>query len=119
MSKRQSEQPPNWFSTTHWSVVLAAGETSSTEADDALARLCQAYWYPLYSFVRRKGHSIAEAEDLTQGFFTRFLEKRFLKSVAREKGKFRSFLLSSLSHYMANEWDKSQTLKRGGQGFRK
>jgi DNA-directed RNA polymerase specialized sigma24 family protein len=114
MSGRQSEHSPNWFSTTHWSVVLAASDTSSPSADEALARLCQTYWYPLYSFVRRKGNSIVEAEDLTQGFFARFLEKRFLKNVAQEKGKFRSFLLSALSHYMANEWDKSQTLKRGG-----
>jgi DNA-directed RNA polymerase specialized sigma24 family protein len=115
MSSKQSEQPPNWFNTTHWSVVLAAGDTSSPDADDALAKLCQTYWYPLYSFARRKGYSTEEAEDLTQGFFAQFLEKRFLKSVAREKGRFRSFLLSALSHFMANEWDKSQTLKRGGR----
>ncbi|MCB1096143.1 MAG: sigma-70 family RNA polymerase sigma factor [Verrucomicrobiae bacterium] len=95
-------------------MVLEAGQTASPEADGALSYLCQAYWYPLYSFVRRKGYTIPEAEDLTQGFFAKFLEKRFLRSVAREKGKFRSFLLAALSHYMANEWDKSQTLKRGG-----
>ena len=95
-------------------MVLSAGATDSPGADDALERLCQIYWYPLYSFVRRKGYSTAEAEDLTQGFFVCFLEKRYLKSVERERGKFRTFLLCSLSHYLANEWDKTQRQKRGG-----
>jgi len=102
------------FTTTHWSTVLAAGAESSTEAADALERLCRAYWYPLYAFVRRKGYGPHEAEDLTQGFFERFLEKRYLNDVSPGKGKFRTFLLCSLSHFLANEWDKTQRLKRGG-----
>ena len=113
-----SELPPEtsvaWFRTTHWSVVLAATAVDSPVATEALERLCRTYWYPLYSFVRRKGYSPTDAEDLTQGFFASFLEKRYLQDVAREKGKFRTFLLSSLSHFLANEWDKSNRLKRGG-----
>ena len=102
------------FVTTHWSTVLAAGAMSSRDADEALERLCRAYWFPLYAFVRRKGYSPHEAEDLTQGFFARFVEKRYLDQMAPEKGKFRTFLLCSLNHFLANEWDKSQRLKRGG-----
>jgi RNA polymerase sigma-70 factor (ECF subfamily) len=102
------------FVTTHWNTVLAAGATSSTRAAEALERLCRTYWFPLYAFVRRKGYGPHEAEDLTQGFFARFLEKRYLDDVAPEKGKFRTFLLCSLNHFLANEWDKSQRLKRGG-----
>jgi RNA polymerase sigma factor (sigma-70 family) len=102
------------FNTTHWSVVLAAGGAASPEAANALEHLCRAYWYPLYAFIRRKGYSQPEAEDLTQGYFARFLEKSYLQEVAPEKGRFRTFLLCSLSHFMANEWDKSQRLKRGG-----
>ena len=102
------------FATTHWSTVLAAGATTSPQATAALERLCQTYWYPLYAFVRRKGYNPHEAEDLTQGFFARLLEKRDLNGVAPEKGKFRNFLLCSLDHFLANEWDKSQRLKRGG-----
>jgi len=113
-SEQPSESSAAWFRTTHWSVVLAAGATPSPSAAEALEHLCRSYWYPLYSFVRRKGYSPADAEDLTQGFFACFLEKRYLDDVAREKGKFRTFLLSSLSHFLANEWDKSNRLKRGG-----
>jgi len=102
------------FATTHWSTVLAAGAAPSTQAAEALERLCRTYWYPLYAFVRRKGYSPHEAEDLTQGFFARFLEKCYLEGVAPDKGKFRTFLLCSLNHFLANEWDKSQRLKRGG-----
>ncbi len=104
----------NWFATTHWSTVLAAGATPSTEAVGALERLCRTYWYPLYEFVRRKGYGPQEAEDLTQAFFARFLEKHYLHDVAPEKGKFRTFLLCSMNHFLANEWDKSRCLKRGG-----
>src|SRR5579862_3525010 len=91
------------FATTHWSTVLAAGASPSTRASEALERLCSAYWYPLYAFVRRKGYGRQEAEDLTQGFFARFLEKRYLDDVAPEKGKFRTFLLCSLNHFLTNE----------------
>jgi RNA polymerase sigma-70 factor (ECF subfamily) len=102
------------FTTTHWSVVLAAKEGASPAADDALAKLCQAYWYPLYAYVRRKGYGVAEAQDLTQEFFARFLEKHWLGSVDRQKGKFRSFLLASLEHFLAKEWTHAHRLKRGG-----
>src|SRR5690348_12912301 len=81
------------FASTHWSVVLAAGHGSSPHARENLERLCQTYWYPLYAFLRRKGYSSHEAEDLTQGFFARFVEKRYLDDVNRDRGKFRSFLL--------------------------
>jgi len=79
-----------------------------------MERLCQTYWYPLYVFVRRKGHSHEDASDLTQAFFAKFLEKRYLKSVDSNLGKFRTFLLTSMTHFLANEWDKSQAQKRGG-----
>jgi DNA-directed RNA polymerase specialized sigma24 family protein len=102
------------FATTHWSVVVHAGDSRSPEADSAMERLCRAYWYPLYAFVRRKGHSHEDASDLTQAFFAKFLEKRYLKSVNPSLGKFRTFLLTSMTHFLANEWDKSQAQKRGG-----
>lgn len=79
-----------------------------------MERLCGTYWYPLYVFVRRKGYDHEDASDLTQSFFARFLEKRYLKSVDASLGKFRTFLLTSMTHFLANEWDKSQAQKRGG-----
>src|SRR3954467_7259835 len=106
--------PAAAFATTHWSVVLKAARKSSPEADDALESLCRTYWYPLYAFVRRAGHSPHDAQDFTQAFFARFLEKNFLGDVRRERGKFRSFLLASLKHFLANEWDRAQAQKRGG-----
>jgi len=102
------------FTTTHWSVVLTAKDDASPVADEALAQLCRAYWYPLYAYVRRKGYGVADAQDLTQEFFARFLEKRWLGSVDRRKGKFRSFLLGSLEHFLAKEWTRAHRLKRGG-----
>jgi DNA-directed RNA polymerase specialized sigma24 family protein len=99
------------FHTTHWSVVLQAASGSSTAA---LERLCRAYWYPLYAFVRRQGYEQPDAQDLTQGFFEVFLAKHYLKDVDRQKGRFRSFLLASLKHYLANEWKKANRQKRGG-----
>jgi RNA polymerase sigma factor (sigma-70 family) len=102
------------FRATHWSVVLAAGDTQSPQSAQALEALCRAYWYPLYVFVRRRGFDEHEAEDLTQSFFTRLLEKKALGQVDPTKGKFRSFLLASLNNFLNNEWDKSQRLKRGG-----
>jgi RNA polymerase sigma-70 factor (ECF subfamily) len=104
-----------FFQTTRWTIVLNAGRSDSTQARSALAELCQSYWYPLYAFVRRQGHQAHDAQDLTQSFFTRLLEKHALDQVDREKGKFRSFLLASLKNFMANEWDKGQAQKRGGQ----
>src|SRR2546425_6185041 len=88
------------FTATHWSVVLAAGQDPSPEAARALAELCRTYWYPLYAYVRRKGYDVADAQDLTQEFFARFLEKHCFGSADRRKGKFRSFLLASLEHFL-------------------
>lgn len=102
------------FQTTLWTVVLNAGRSDSSQARSALAQLCQAYWYPLYAFVRRQGYQAHDAQDLTQAFFSRMLEKHALGQVDREKGKFRSFLLASLKNFLANEWDKAQTQRRGG-----
>src|SRR5262245_42708068 len=102
------------FPTTQWNLVLLAGQGFSPESQEALATLCRTYWYPLYAFVRRQGYSPEEAKDLTQGFFARLLEKRYLRDYQRERGRFRSFLLASLKHFLANErdWDRAQ--KRGG-----
>ena len=102
------------FATTHWSVVVSAGDSQSPESLSAMERLCRAYWYPLYVFVRRKGHGHEDASDLTQAFFAKFLEKRYLRSVDANLGKFRTFLLTSMTHFLANEWDKAQTQRRGG-----
>jgi len=103
------------FTPTHWSVVLAAaGRSDSTHARDALEKLCRNYWLPIYAFVRRQGHNPHDAQDLTQEFFTRLLERNYLAGVDREKGRFRSFLLASLKHFLANEWDKAKAQKRGG-----
>ena len=101
------------FNETHWTTVLAAGQKNS-QAKEALQKLCQIYWYPLYVFVRRQGHGKHDAEDLTQEFFARLLTRDDLATVDREKGKFRSFLLASMKHFLANEWDKAQAKKRGG-----
>ena len=103
------------LATTHWSVVLAATQGESPAAAAALEELCRGYWYPLYAFVRRQGHRSEDAEDLLQGFFARFLEKDYLHQVDRSKGRFRSFLLAALRHFLANEWDKASARKRGGQ----
>ena len=102
------------FTTTHWSVVLAARDTDSPEADAALAELCRTYWYPLYAFVRRKGHSPHDAQDLTQAFFARLLEKNYVAQADRERGRFRTYLLAALTHFLSDEWDKARRLKRGG-----
>jgi RNA polymerase sigma-70 factor (ECF subfamily) len=102
------------FVTTHWSVVLAARDTKSPQANEALEQLCRTYWYPLYAHVRRRGHDHHSAEDSTQEFFARLLDHQWLNSVAPEKGRFRTFLLAALDHFLANEWRRGQTLKRGG-----
>ncbi len=102
------------FMTTHWSMVIAAQGSDSAPAGKALASLCELYWYPLYAFVRRRGHSSHDAQDLTQAFFEKLLEKNYIGDVNRDKGRFRSFLLGSLKHFLANEWDRSQAQKRGG-----
>jgi RNA polymerase sigma-70 factor (ECF subfamily) len=101
------------FVTTRWTNVLAAGRKSSPQADIALEELCRVYWYPLYAYVRRHGHSKEDAEDLTQAFFERFLQKNYLEGLSAERGKFRAFLLASLKHFLANEWDRAGRQKRG------
>src|SRR6266576_2021785 len=104
------------FSPTHWSVVLAAGrgEAEPEVAQAALAELCQIYWTPLYSFVRSRGYTVHDAQDLTQSFFAYLLEHKIYARVDRQKGKFRSFLLASIKNFLAHEADRARTLKRGG-----
>ncbi len=102
------------FAATRWTVVLSAGQAPSPQAGRALEELCRAYWYPLYAYVRRRGYDVQEAEDLTQEFFARLLAKNYLADVDRTKGRFRSFLLGSLKHFLANEWDRARAAKRGG-----
>jgi len=95
-------------------VVLAADASDTPRAQAALARLCQTYWYPLYAYVRRRGHGAADAQDLTQEFFARLLEQNWLAQADRQRGRFRTFLLSAMSHFLANQWHKDHTQKRGG-----
>ncbi|MGB8370600.1 MAG: sigma-70 family RNA polymerase sigma factor [Limisphaerales bacterium] len=102
------------FVTTHWSLVVSAGRNDTTHARNALEKLCRAYWFPIYAFVRRQGHGPHDAQDLTQEFFARLLEKNYLAGADPAKGRFRSFLLASLKHFLANEWDKTKAQKRGG-----
>lgn len=105
---------PGPFVTTHWSAVLSAGRSDSTRAQAALAGLCETYWYPLYVYVRRRGYGPEDAQDLTQEFFARLLEHNWLAQADRQRGRFRTFLLAALSHFLANEWDKARAQKRGG-----
>jgi DNA-directed RNA polymerase specialized sigma24 family protein len=105
----------NVFATTHWSVVLAAADIDSPKADIALAELCRTYWYPLYAYVRRRGYAEHDAQDLTQGFFVHLIERHSIRRVAREKGRFRSFLLASLNYFLADERDRASAEKRGGR----
>jgi RNA polymerase sigma-70 factor (ECF subfamily) len=102
------------FVTTRWTVVLAAGRNDTPNARAALAELCQMYWYPLYAYVRRKGYAPHDADDLTQGFFTWLLEKDTLAAADPARGRFRSFLLTRLNHFLADEWDRLKAQKRGG-----
>ena len=102
------------FATTHWSVVLSASDGDSQLAGQALERLCQTYWPPLYAFLRREGRTEADAQDLVQGFFASLLAHQSFAGLDRERGKFRSFLLGSLKHFLANEHDRLRALKRGG-----
>ncbi|MSU37419.1 MAG: sigma-70 family RNA polymerase sigma factor [Pedosphaera sp.] len=103
------------FATTHWSVILAAGRDSSPRSNEALEQLCQTYWYPLYAYVRRSGTEAEDAKDLTQEFFARMLARRFPSGVRPEGGRFRSYLLKSLKHFLTSEWRRSTALKRGGE----
>jgi RNA polymerase sigma factor (sigma-70 family) len=107
-------RPDAHFAATRWTVVCAARAQDPEVVDKALAELCSAYWYPLYAFVRRSGHTREEAEDLTQEFFARLLAKDFLADVEPEKGRFRSFLLTAMKRFLANEWHRETAKKRGG-----
>jgi RNA polymerase sigma factor (sigma-70 family) len=105
---------PQWFSTTHWSVVISAGQANSSQAFESLEKLCRAYWPPLYSYIRRQGHGPEEAQDLTQAFFAKLLQKNFWARADPQKGRFRTFLLTALRHFLADERDRGRTAKRGG-----
>lgn len=107
--------PHEIFATTRWTLVLAAGAPGTPLAEEALQTLCCAYWFPLYAYVRRRGHGREDAEDLTQAFFARLLGGGDLASLSRDRSKFRAFLLAALKHFLANEWDKAQCQKRGGR----
>jgi RNA polymerase sigma-70 factor (ECF subfamily) len=102
------------FDTTHWSVILAAGQRSSSGSSEALSALCQSYWYPLYAYARSAVRNADEAQDLTQEFFARLLEKDYLAVAQPQRGRFRSFLLTVFKRFLANEWDKARAQKRGG-----
>jgi RNA polymerase sigma-70 factor (ECF subfamily) len=114
----QNETPgpsaKQWFATTHWSLILGAADTAAPGAQEALEKLCRSYWFPLYAYVRRQGHSPEDAQDLTQAFFARFLARKYFQRADRERGRFRSFLLTSLKHFLVNEWERARAEKRGG-----
>ena len=103
-----------WFTTTHWSVVLAAKNGDSTTATEALEKLCQTYWPPLYAFIRREGHDDAEAKDLTQEFFLKLIGRDYLQHLRHQRGKFRSFMLTLLKHFLFEQRGKAMAQKRGG-----
>jgi RNA polymerase sigma-70 factor (ECF subfamily) len=107
--------PGRWFGTTHWSVVLTARDKQSPLAAAALEQLCRRYWPPIYAYVRRRGHSPEEAQDLTQEFFARLLKKHYLNAADASKGKFRTLLLTAASRFLADEWDRARAKKRGGE----
>ena len=108
--RRESDR----FATTHWSIVLAAGRDDAPEARQAMDSLCRVYWYPLYAYVRRLGYGSDDAQDSVQGFFTRLIEKGDVAMATAVRGRFRSFLLTSLKHFLCNEWDRARAQKRGG-----
>src|SRR5271154_4533820 len=105
---------PSQFPTTRWTLVVAAGDPRRKEARSALASLCENYWYPLYAFLRRRGYPVEQAQDLTQEFFMRVLEGRYLDRADPERGRFRSFILTSLKFFVADEEDRQRARKRGG-----
>ena len=105
---------PDRFATTRWTMVAEAGHTSSPNVKLALTELCEAYWYPLYAFAKRKSATVEEAQDLTQAFFVELLDKNVVGAADPERGKFRSFLLTSFKHFMSKQWEKGRALKRGG-----
>lgn len=112
--KSSARQGDRQFAATRWSMVLAAGHRSSPDSRRALESLCQLYWYPLYTYVRRRVPDAHEAQDLTQSFFASLLERNALEAADRERGRFRSFVLTAFKHFLADEWDKAKAQKRGG-----
>ena len=110
----RSDAAPDYFVTTRWTVVVNAGRHSTVQSEKALEELCRTYWYPLYAYVRRRGHSPEDAQDLTQEFFARLLEGQSLAGADPELGRFRSFLLTSMNHFLTDEWKKANAKKRGG-----
>lgn len=119
MAKNQNNGPdelpnPMQFSTTQWSLVLAAGRRGTVESNSALERLCKSYWPPLYAYVHRCVSNLQEAQDLTQAFFERMLEREYLKDADPLRGRFRSFLLTAFKHFLSKEWEKAKAEKRGG-----
>jgi RNA polymerase sigma factor (sigma-70 family) len=111
---QDNRQSPNWFMTTHWTVVLNASSDKEAQAAEALETLCRDYWWPINRYIRSRGYVQADADDLTQQFFTRFLEKQHYRRVQRERGRFRSFLLTSVKNFLADEWERASAQKRGG-----
>ena len=117
MAEQDGTPPPEragWFPTTHWSVVLAARDGDPAAAAEALEKLCRAYWPPIFAFLRREGYGRADAEDLTQAFFAHLQEREFLTRLRHQRGRFRSFLLTFLKNFLADERDRAGALKRGG-----
>src|SRR5262249_18988279 len=106
--------PPGGFATTRGSLIVSAQTPNTPQAQQPLADLCRLYWYPLYAYVRRRGYSHADAEDLTQEFFAQLVEKGWLAGVQASRGRFRSFLLTACQHFLANEWDRVCAQRRGG-----
>src|SRR5215813_10074559 len=102
------------FPTTTWTLVLSAGQQTDAQSSEALASLCEKYWYPLYAFIRRRGYAVEQAQDLTQEFFARVLQKRYIERADRGKGRFRTVLLSALTYYLSDEADRAHAQKRGG-----
>jgi DNA-directed RNA polymerase specialized sigma24 family protein len=113
-SEKIVRHDPGLFTTTRWSVVLAAGGDKSVESDNALKWLCEHYWFPLYTYARHLGKQPHESEDLVQGFFVRILERKMFADLVADRGRFRAFLLACFTHYVTSEWAKTQTQKRGG-----
>jgi RNA polymerase sigma factor (sigma-70 family) len=113
-SAAEPEQRGPVFVTTQWSIVVSAADSGAPDAPAALEKLCRTYWYPLYAFVRRRGHSPDDAQDLTQAFFARLLQHHWLGDADRARGRFRTFLLTTMSRFLSDEWDKERAQKRGG-----
>jgi len=114
VNSKSTDEPARQFHTTHWSVVLAAGEAGTDQAAAALSRLCQTYWFPVYAFIRKRGYSPEQAKDFTQEFFAGFLEKNYVARATRERGRFRVFLMTSVENFLHNQHDRAQAQKRGG-----